>query len=338
MSDLVSQAKTSATGAHWEEKDLYWGSWETDLRSTAMVLDAFAILDPKNALAPNVVRWLMNAREGGRWPSTQETAWTLIGFTDWMKATGELTPDYSWALKLNENVVGTGTATKDNVQQSTVITEPIAALNVPANVLTFERKAAEGQSGDGMMYYSAYLQAYQPVTAVQSLSRGIVIGRQYYDQSDACFKPLTPGEKAIPCTPVTKAKVGDTLVVKLSIVAPTDLYYVLVEESAARRDGSRGHQPQDHVADRRRAGLRSGESTVLVLWRLGLVVVHAHRTARREGGAVRLVSARRGTYEYTYQIRAGLDGTYNVLPAHAEQMYFPEVFGRSDGAQFVIEK
>ena len=46
----------------------------------------------------------------------------------------------------------------------------------------------------------------------------------------------------------------------------------------------------------------------------------------------------KGTYEYTYQIRAGLDGTYNVLPARAEQMYFPDVFGRSDGAQFVIEK
>ncbi len=60
MSDIVSQAKTSATGTHWEEKDLYWGSWETDLRSTATVLDAFAILDPKNQLAPNVVRWLMN--------------------------------------------------------------------------------------------------------------------------------------------------------------------------------------------------------------------------------------------------------------------------------------
>ena len=48
----MSQAKISATGAHWEEKHLYWGSWETDLRSTATVLDAFAILDPKNTLAP----------------------------------------------------------------------------------------------------------------------------------------------------------------------------------------------------------------------------------------------------------------------------------------------
>ncbi len=38
--------------------------------ATATVLDAFAILDPKNQLAPNVVRWLMNSRVAGRWPST----------------------------------------------------------------------------------------------------------------------------------------------------------------------------------------------------------------------------------------------------------------------------
>jgi hypothetical protein len=336
LSDLNSQAKTSATGVHWEEQDLYWGSWETDLRSTATVLDAFAILDPKNQLAPNVVRWLMNSRIEGRWPSTQDTAWTLIGFTDWMIATGELTPDYSWALKLNENVVGSGTATSDNVRQSTVITESISELNVPVNILTFERQAAEGQSGDGMMYYSAYLRAFQPVTGVQSLSRGIVIGRQYYDQNDACFKPLKPGEKAIPCTPVTKAKVGDTLVVKLSIVAPTDLYYVLVESPLPA-----GMEAVD-TSLKTTSQIAEGPEFIPTepysfyggwgwWW-------FTHTELRDEKVALFASYLPKGTYEYTYQIRAGLDGTYNVLPARAEQMYFPEVFGRSDGAQFIIEK
>ncbi|CAG0936630.1 Alpha-2-macroglobulin [Thermoflexales bacterium] len=337
MSDIVSQAKTSATGVHWEEKDLYWGSWETDVRSTATVLDAFAILDPKNQLAPNVVRWLMNSRVEGRWPSTQDTAWTLIGFTDWMVATGELTPDYSWALKLNETVIGSATATQDNVRQSVVITKPIAELNVPANVLAFERKAAEGQAGDGMMYYSAYLRAYQPVTGVQSLARGIVIGRQYYDQSDACFKPLKLGEKAIPCTPVTKAQVGDTLVVKLSIVAPTDLHYVLVESPlpAGMEAVDTSLKTTSQIAEGPEFGPVNQPYTYHGGWGWWWFT---HTELRDEKVALFASYLPKGTYEYTYQIRAGLDGTYNVLPARAEQMYFPEVFGRSDGAQFVIEK
>jgi uncharacterized protein YfaS (alpha-2-macroglobulin family) len=44
----------------------------------------------------------------------------------------------------------------------------------------------------------------------------------------------------------------------------------------------------------------------------------------------------RGTYEYTYLIRASLAGEYRVIPTHAYEMYFPEVFGRSDGGVFTI--
>ena len=44
-----------------------------------------------------------------------------------------------------------------------------------------------------------------------------------------------------------------------------------------------------------------------------------------------------GTYEYTYQMRASVAGEFQVLPAHAYQMYFPEVFGRSAGGRFTVE-
>ena len=187
------------------------------------------------------------------------------------------------------------------------------------------------------MYYSAYLQAYQPVTGVQSLSRGIVIGRQYYDQNDPCFKPLKPGEKAIPCTPVTKAKVGDTLVVKLSIVAPTDLYYVLVESPlpAGMEAVDTSLKTTSQIAEGPEFGPANQPYTYYGGWGWWWFT---HTELRDEKVALFASFLPRGTYEYTYQIRAGLDGTYNVLPARAEQMYFPEVFGRSDGAQFVIEK
>ena len=46
----------------------------------------------------------------------------------------------------------------------------------------------------------------------------------------------------------------------------------------------------------------------------------------------------RGTYEYTYLLRAGLAGQFQAIPALIEQRYFPEVFGRSDGAAFRIER
>jgi uncharacterized protein YfaS (alpha-2-macroglobulin family) len=44
----------------------------------------------------------------------------------------------------------------------------------------------------------------------------------------------------------------------------------------------------------------------------------------------------RGTYEYTYQIRASLPGRFLVMPTTAYEMYFPEVWGRSDGGVFTV--
>ena len=38
-----------------------------------------------------------------------------------------------------------------------------------------------------------------------------------------------------------------------------------------------------------------------------------------------------GTYEYVYTIRAGLAGTYNVIPPTGSEFYFPEVYGRERG-------
>ena len=44
----------------------------------------------------------------------------------------------------------------------------------------------------------------------------------------------------------------------------------------------------------------------------------------------------RGTYKYTYLMRVSVAGDFNVPPAHAEEMYFPEVFGRSSGGLFTV--
>jgi uncharacterized protein YfaS (alpha-2-macroglobulin family) len=336
MSDLQNSAKASATVMHWEETAPDWFSWNTDTRSTAIALDAFAQIDPKNALAPNVVRWLMMARTAGHWDTTQETAWSLIALTDWMKTTGELRPDYNWKVTVNDQVIGSGTANTDTVKVSNTLTEAVASLlRDQGNALTIERTASSGQSGNGQLYYSAYLRTFIPVPDVKSLSRGIVVARQYFASDDACFKPLQPGQKPVDCTPVTQAKVGDTLIVKLSLVAPTDLYYVLVEDPLPA--GAEAVDTSLKTTSQINQGpvLNQTDYSAFNGWGWWWFT---HSELRDEKVALFATNLPAGTYEYTYQIRAGIDGTFNVLPAHAEEMYFPEVFRRSDGSQFIVTK
>jgi uncharacterized protein YfaS (alpha-2-macroglobulin family) len=43
-----------------------------------------------------------------------------------------------------------------------------------------------------------------------------------------------------------------------------------------------------------------------------------------------------GTYTASYVARATTPGTFIKPPAHAEEMYNPAVYGRSDGGTFVV--
>ena len=53
---------------------------------------------------------------------------------------------------------------------------------------------------------------------------------------------------------------------------------------------------------------------------------------------VTLLAARlpQGVHEYVYYARATTPGDFFVAPVHAEETYFPEVFGRSDSSRFTV--
>ena len=46
----------------------------------------------------------------------------------------------------------------------------------------------------------------------------------------------------------------------------------------------------------------------------------------------------KGVYEYIYYARATTPGDFFVAPAHAEETYFPETFGRSDSGRFAVRE
>ena len=45
-----------------------------------------------------------------------------------------------------------------------------------------------------------------------------------------------------------------------------------------------------------------------------------------------------GRHEFTYIVRATTAGTFRTAPAHAEEMYEPEVFGRTATAVIEVKK
>jgi hypothetical protein len=314
LSDLVSAATLSATGASWQEVQRDYWNWNSDTRSTAIILGALIKLDADNALLPNVVRWLVSARTADAWETTQETAWAVMSLTDWMVATGELQPDYTFQGALNGDVLGEGQATAETVRDSLDLRVEVAdLLRDAANQIVIQRS-----EGNGALYYTAHLNVWLPVPEVEPLNNGIIIQRIY----------ALPGQDGT----VTEAQVGDLVQVRLTIIAPNDLHYVVIEDPIPA--GTEAINPnlntEQQIGTQPEVSVDNPLSQGWGWWWF------SNTEFRDEQVNLYATYLPAGTYEYQYTIRAGLPGTYNVIPPTGYEFYFPEVNGRGAGSTFSI--
>ncbi|MBN2005939.1 MAG: hypothetical protein JXA21_21455, partial [Anaerolineae bacterium] len=220
--------------------------------------------------------------------------------------------------KLDESVVSSGTLTETNEIEVAVA----KLLADEANRLIIERQEAEeGQTGKGQLYYTAYLRYFLPTEEIPALDRGISIARQY--------EPVTVHPDAV----AGEAWVGDVIRVNLTIVAQDSLYYVVLEDPFPA-----GCEAVD-VSLKTTSMLAEGvemRRESLNRWGYG-GWWFSHTELRDEKLAMFASYLPRGTYQLSYYIRASVPGVFNVLPSMAYEMYFPEIFGRSDGMMFTVK-
>ncbi len=322
LSDLVNASIQSATGMHWEEEGYDWWAMNTDTRSTAIILDAFVVLDPQNALLPNVVRWLMVARKGGIWETTQETAWALVSLTDWMVASGELDADYAYGVLWDGVEHLSVQATEATLRESSTLRfsgDDLASAD--RHSLTVFR-----EEGPGVLYYTAHVSLQLPADEVDALSRGIVVSRQY--------APVDCSLEG-PCPDVGEATVGGTYEVRLTVIAPNDLYYVILEDPLPA--GCEAVDTSLATTSVRASGPSVSREASRTSWFSWWWWRWYSRSELRDEKVVLFADyLPAGTYTYRYTVRAVQPGEFKVLPAVAREFYFPEVFGRSDGRAFTV--
>ncbi len=324
LSDIQNAAILSATGAHWEEENYDFWAMNTDTRSTAVILDCLAKLDPDNALTPNVVRWLMIARKDGIWETTQETAWALIALTDWMVVTGELEGSYDYGIRLNGSTLDEGHVVPENAGESIKLRVNVADLLSGVG----NRLAIWRGSGEGRLYYTAHLKVYLPVEEIEPLDRGIIVQRQYVPV-DCSFNAT--------CEEVDHASVGETVQVRLTIIAPHDLYYVVIEDPLPAGCEAIDTSLETTSLLSQEPGLfRESESDWWSSFYWWWWRWYSRSELRDEKVVLFADYLPAGTYTYQYTFRATQVGTYHVIPTTANEFYFPEVFGRAAGRIFTV--
>jgi len=317
LDDLRADAEITASGAHWEST--VSEHWVTPTRATAVALDALARLAPNDPLLPQGARWLMATRHRNRWETTQETAWAVIALTDYMVATGELAATFEWGLALNAEPLDQGRVSSANRDV------PIKQIIAAEDLLRHWPNALEISRGDGSgtLYYTADLALALPVEQLEAESRGITIERR------VCrVTTLDRGGDDEPCEPVTSARPGDLVEVRLTVIAPRARTYVVVEAPYPA-----GMEPVDPTLLTEQ---QDAEPTLGMAGEPWWQRTFDYAELRDERAVFYATRLDPGVHEARFYLRAAVPGDYQVLPATASEMYFPEVWGRTAGAGFTI--
>ncbi|NHZ72596.1 MAG: alpha-2-macroglobulin, partial [Aquificales bacterium] len=323
LADLNESVILSATGAHWEDASRDYDNLSSDIRGTAMVIDALARSQPDAAFAPQAVNWLMVARRAARWPSSHETAWSIFALTDWLVATQELEAAYDWRLNVNTIPAADGSFSQANITENVWESIPMKDLVAgDVNFFDFERG-----SGNGRLYYNMYLNAYLPAESVEAASRGFTVQRAYY--AAAC------DPESETCLPIDSIESGEQVRVELTVIVPDNAVFAVVNDpipsGAEAIDPSLNTNSDIFASSTERADVESPYG----YWGWWYFNRIEYRDEEVRFYADYLPA---GTYQYTYYLQANIPGAYQVMPAQAQQAYFPEVFGRSDGLKFTISE
>ena len=337
LTEFVSNAKASATGMHWEEVAPDWWSWNTDTRSTAIVLDAIAQARSKKSTRPERCALADDGAHGR--PLGDDAGDGLVA---------------DRADRLDEG----HRRTESRLQLGREDQRSI-------------HRERDGQSGHGETVGDVVAND----RGAAARSRQCVVDRAQFQCAAIGRRAAVLCRLSADVHPGARGEVAVARRVDLAPVLRQQR--CVLQAAAAGREGDPVYAGDDGQSGRRAASeaqhrradrsvLRDGgrpaaagaeavDTSLKTTTQIGEGPQlnptdrysyyggwgwwwFTHTELRDEKVALFATSLPSGSYEYTYQIRAGMSGTFNVIPAHAEEMYFPEVFGRSDGGTFVIER
>ena len=312
-------AVTAALGRRAVAADglLHWNAttdasdWN-DVGTTALCLRALLAANPQDPHAGQVLTWLMLKRSGDYWVSTRDTALTLAAFCDYLSSQHAFSATGEIRIKLNGALYKTFTLTPDLLKEKEVSVHIAAsALRPEKNDLTLERVG-----GNSPVFYSVQLKqtiASEDLPVLANPKLGIK--REYLRVKP---KPAGSGYFTEQTEPTNNELTGsDWVRVRLTIKAPRDMSYVLIEDPF----------PAGCEVNER------GDATEVIDW--GYWWSSADVRDDRIAFFCRTLS--KGEHTIEYNLRAQTPGIYHVLPALAQGMYAPETRAESPETRITVK-
>ena len=288
-------------------------------RTDAILLAGLLQDEPKNPLNTKLVRGLLAHRKKGRWNNTQENIWILLALQSYFREYEKETPDFLASLWLENTYLGeekfSGRSNKE------------AELKIPMDkVSEADQGLVIAKQGPGRLYYRVGMKYAPKSLRLPAENRGFLVERSYRGlDNESDVQQLENGD--------WKIKSGAKVEVTLTMVCPERRYHVaLVDQLPAGLEplnpALKGTVPTSHGG----SVSRGGHGYYGWWWRW-----YQHENLRDERVEAFSQLVYPGVYTYRYSALATTPGEYVLPPLKAEEMYSPEVFGRTATGRMIVE-
>jgi hypothetical protein len=335
LQEILNHAKESAAEVHFEEADprTYAPLWSSDPRTTALVLQTLAGVSPDHPFVSKIAAYLSKVRRGdGRFRNTQEAAFALMALAEVVRTRERDVPDFTARATLGGKAVAeTRFAGRTTDVRRTSL--PMRDLPRGSGPLPFDF-ARDGRAG--VLHYGALLRYAPAEVPKEPLDRGLFVQRW--------FEPYAGGGQ------VRAARAGELVRVRVRIATHMERQYVAVavpvpagleivdttlSTTAGQRQTPQEEGPGEGYEWESEEDLSEGE-VELPPWATRFWSPFHHEERRDDRMVLFADRLPPGVHAASFVARATTPGEFVLSPAHAEEMYTPEVFGRSDGGTFRV--
>ena len=285
----------------------------SDRRTDGIVLDALITMAPESDLIPKVVTGLLAHRVRGRWNNIQENTFILLALERYFDTFEATDPDFVARVWLGDLYAAEhGYSGRSTDRGSTLI--PMTELLDAGDADLIVQK-----DGEGRLYYRLGLRYAPDDLDLEPLDRGFVVQRSYEAVGDPDDVWLDDG--------VWHVLAGAEVRVNVTMVNDSRrTNMVLVDPLPA------GLEPLNPaLAVTGDVDVRDGSGWWWWTW-------YRHQNLRDDRAEAFATYLWAGTHEYSYVARATTPGSFVVPPARAEEIYAPEVFGRSASDRVIVQE
>jgi len=324
--------------------------FEHSIKNTALLLKVFAAREEEHPAMANVLRWLLASRDNqGVWKNSYNTYYVIDAMVDYIIWQGETTADYTVTTRLSDKNIFEHSFNQNNFRIP--FSYHLSLLGVPKNELlplVFEKSSTSPEPQN--MYYDLAFRYYLPANELPPRDEGVTIERSLLSLQDG-----TPVD-------LTNVTVGDVVRGSLTVTIPREYGAFNIEDYIPAgfeivNFNLETENQQTLLQNNKDVSMSETSTTVSGLRNWWQKVTNRSQTAQvsssRTAFRTTTTSHRRlfptysemrddriflyidsvhpGVYQYDYYLRAQVPGVFQHLPAQAEQVFFPEIFGRTEG-------